>query len=104
MDIKAEVADIYSRAKAFSEQIKLYQEALLPQAREAYRATVAGYGTGRDSALKWIESQRDLLKAETGLVFLKSERAKAVAALENAAAVEIFPLSAPVTMSTPYKN
>ena len=104
MDIKAEVADIYSRAKAFSEQIELYQEALLPQAREAYRATVAGYGAGRDSPLKWIESQRDLLKAETGLVFLKSERAKAVAALENAAAVEIFPMSAPATMPARYKN
>ena len=94
MDIIAEVIDVYSRATAFSRQIDLYEEALLPQVREAYRASVAGYGAGRDSALKWIESQRNLLEAETGLIFLESELAKTVATLENVAAVQIFSMSA----------
>jgi len=94
LDIQAEAAGVYSRAEAFLEQIDLYERALLPQARETYQAIVVGYGAGRNSALKWIESQRNLLDAETGWVFLKAELAKAVSELEKIVAVEfVHPFS-----------
>ena len=104
LDIRAEAAGVYSRAEAFFEQIDLYERTLLPQARETYQATVMGYGAGRDSALKWIESQRNLLGAETGWVFLKAELAKAVSELEKIVAVELFHPSLTTAIFMPSQN
>lgn len=104
LDIQAKAAGVYSRAEAFSKQLDLYERVLLPQARETYRAAVTGYGSGRDTALKWIESQRNLLDAETGWIFLKTELAKAVSELEMIVAVELFQPSSNTAMFMPTDN
>lgn len=79
----------YAEAEARQRQIRLYEDRLLPQTREAYEATLSGFGSGQSDALHWIEAQRDLLDAEMGLVHLRTENLRLMNRLERLAAVEL---------------
>lgn len=88
-DLQAAIGQQHARAEAFRDQIVLYREDLLPQAEARHEATLASYAAGQTTALHWIESQRDLLKAQSGLVLLQSEYYAAIAELETIAAVDL---------------
>ena len=88
-EIQAAIARQYARASAYADQIELYRDDLLPQAEARHEATLASYSAGRTTALHWIESQRDLLQAQTGLALLRAEYFAAIAEIERLSATEL---------------
>lgn len=89
-DLQAAITRHYARATAYADQIALYRNELLPQAEARHEATLSSYGAGRTTALHWIESQRDLLQAQTGLALLEAEYFAAIAEVEELAAAELI--------------
>jgi len=91
-DLLAAIERERARVAAFDEQIALYRRELLPEAEARHEASLAAYAAGKATALHWVESQRDLLQAQTGLVLLQAERYAAIAALEGLAAANLSSL------------
>lgn len=91
----------YAKASALVDQVRLYEERLLPQTRETFEATLAGFGSGQADALRWIEAQRDLLDAEMGLVLLKSESLVTLTELERTAAIQLIGENVRTTAQNP---
>ncbi len=88
-DLVEQVLQTYARAGALRRQIRLYEERLLPESRETFEATLAGFQTGRTGALHWIEAQRGLLDAEMGRLLLEADYLDAAIELERLSAVEL---------------
>lgn len=89
-DLIENLGQAHARAVALARQVRLYENQLLPQTRETFEATLAGFGSGRRDALRWIEAQRDLLDAEMGRVRLAGEALLAITEIERIAAIELI--------------
>lgn len=89
-DLLQQIRQHYARAEALEGQLRLYDTQLLPQTRETFEATLAGFGSGQQDALRWIEAQRDLLDAEMGRVMLESESLLALVEIERIGAIELI--------------
>ena len=50
------------RLQTLADQIRLFRDVLLPQAREAQRSTEAAYETGQVGMLDLLDSERVLLE------------------------------------------
>ena len=88
-DLVQQVFQTYARAEALQRQIRLYQERLLPESRETFEATLAGFQSGRTGALRWIEAQRDLLDAEMGRLMLEADYLTTMIEIERLSAIEL---------------
>ncbi len=89
-DLVQRMRQVHARAKALAGQVRLYETRFLPQTQETFEAAVAGFASGRLDPLRWIEAQRDLLDAETGLVLLRADHLQAVNKLERLCAIELI--------------
>lgn len=89
-DLVEGLGQTYRRARALQLQVSLYENQLLPQTQETFEATLAGFGSGRHDALRWIQSQRDLLDAAMGRVMLKSEALLAITEIERMGAIQLI--------------
>lgn len=61
-DVEFEVRDQIVRLQTLADQIRLFRDVLLPQAREAQRSTEAAYETGQVGMLDLLDSERVLLE------------------------------------------
>ncbi|MFQ5511544.1 MAG: TolC family protein [Candidatus Krumholzibacteriia bacterium] len=59
--IRNEVQDARSRVQAARDLVNLYANVILPQAEQTFRASEAGYQTGRVDFLDYLDSERSLL-------------------------------------------
>ncbi len=72
-------------------QIALFENALVPQAEQALRATEEAYATGTTGVLDLLDSEEVLLDVRLGLARLKADYLQALAAMERAIGAP-FPL------------
>jgi len=80
---RTQIADLVSQITQEGEQLKLFQEALIPQAEITRQATLSAYATGRTGFLDLLDSERTLFTLQTGFGDSFSRYMKALAALER---------------------
>jgi outer membrane protein TolC len=83
-DMEFEVRDQISRLETLAEQIRLFQDVLIPQAREAQQSTEAAYQTGQVGVLDLLDSERVLLDVRLANERQRADFLVALAELERA--------------------
>jgi len=78
------VRDGVLRAETSSDQLRLYEKVLIPQAKQALESTVTAYSTGQLNALDLIDSERFLLGVRLARAKMKADYLKALADIERA--------------------
>jgi outer membrane protein TolC len=85
-----EVQDAYVNLESLLEQWKLYQDTLVPQAKQSRDSSEAAYETGKLTFLELLDSERFLLNVRYGYAKVRSEYLIALARMERALGVR-FP-------------
>ena len=85
-----EVQDAYVNLESLLEQWRLYQDTLVPQAKQSRDSTEAAYETGKLTFLELLDSERFLLNVRYGFAKVRSEYLIALARMERALGVR-FP-------------
>ena len=88
-ELEAEVLDLAQTAKLHRTRLALYQAGVLPRARAAAEAALAGYRTGRTSFQGVLDTYTALYRDEAEAVRLLTEFGKVVIALEALAGREV---------------
>lgn len=83
-DLEFDVRDQVIRLQTLAEQIRLFEDVLLPQAREAQRSTEAAYQTGQVGVLDLLDSERVLLDVRLVNERQRADYLVALAELERA--------------------
>ncbi|MBI1354663.1 MAG: hypothetical protein GC160_09975 [Acidobacteria bacterium] len=82
--VQADVRSIAFDLETMQSQLKLFEDALLPQAEQALRSGESSYANGGVGVLDLLDSQRTLLEIRLGLAQLRSDYWKSTAELERA--------------------
>jgi cobalt-zinc-cadmium efflux system outer membrane protein len=91
--VQADVQSAWFRAETLHDQLLLYRQTLLPQAKQTFGATQAGYESAKASFIDLLDSERALLALRLGEVMTEAELARAMAQLERAVGVNIDDVS-----------
>lgn len=83
-DVEFDVRDQMVRLLTLADQIRLFRDVLLPQAREAQRSTEAAYETGQVGMLDLLDSERVLLDVRLANERQRVDYLVALAELERA--------------------
>jgi len=83
-DLEFDVRDQVLRLQTLAEQIRLVEDVLLPQAREAQRSTEAAYQTGQVGVVDLLDSERVLLDVRLMNERQRADYLVALARLERA--------------------
>jgi outer membrane protein TolC len=82
-----EVQDAYVNLESLLEQWRLYQDTLVPQAKQSRDSSEAAYETGKLTFLELLDSERVLLNVRYGYAKVRSEYLIALARMERALGV-----------------
>lgn len=83
--IRAAVFDI----ETIEEQLRLFENSLLPQAEQALRSSEQAYATGGAGVLDLLDSERTLIEVRLGLLQLQADSLKSIADLERAVGAQL---------------
>jgi outer membrane protein TolC len=78
------IRDQVVRLQTLREQIRLFEDVLVPQAEEALRATEAAYETGELMVLELLDGERVLLSVRLARARYDADFLVALASLEHA--------------------
>lgn len=81
-NLLGEVEDLYVTMRTAEEQLTLFEEGILPQAKASFRSTLAAYEVGKVDFQALLRSELTLLKYEKEYVGVQVRRHKALASLE----------------------
>ncbi len=93
--LNADVARLVGLAEHSRTQLALYRVAILPQARVAVDAALAGYRTGRTDLTTVLTAQSAVFASELLYARAMTDFAKAIAALEQVTGSSIIPEARP---------
>lgn len=85
------VVDLYAEARRAQETANLYQQTILPQARQTLSADQEAYSNGSVEFDRVIRDYRNLLTLELGLHQAKGDLAVAIAKLQQVAGSDLAP-------------
>lgn len=83
-EMEFSIRDQVVRIETFQEQIRLFEDVLIPQSEEALRSTEAAYQTGELGVLDLLDSERVLLSVRIVRARYYSDLLNALASLERA--------------------
>ena len=86
--IQTSLADLLSGLHLEVEQIALFRDALIPQARITRESTLSAYTTGRIGFLDLLDAERMLFNLQSGYVDARARYLKTIAALERTLGVD----------------
>ncbi len=86
--LATQIADLIHQLREEAEQIKLFEEAMIPQAETALQATFSSYMTGRTDFLDLLDSERTLFSLSMSYDDTFARYFQVVAALERALGVD----------------
>jgi outer membrane protein TolC len=89
------VREMFTRARAAEKSVSFYQDGLLPQAQQAFEATVAAYQTGQVNFVTMLDAQRTIREARLGYYKALVEHEQSIVDIEKAVGV---------TLPRPVKN
>jgi cobalt-zinc-cadmium efflux system outer membrane protein len=78
------VREMFTRARAAEKSVSFYQDGLLPQAQQAFEATVAAYQTGQVNFATMLEAQRTIRETRLGYYKALVEHEQSVVDIEKA--------------------
>ncbi|WP_152051864.1 TolC family protein [Tautonia marina] len=87
--IYRELKDLLSRARAQRETLDLFQQSILPRARDALDIAVADYQAGRVDFLTLISAWREVLQIDLQVARFEAELNKSLASLERAVGIQL---------------
>ncbi|MEW4567985.1 TolC family protein [Tautonia sp. JC769] len=87
--IYRELKDLLSRARAQRETLDLFQQSILPRARDALDIAVADYQAGRVDFLTLISAWREVLQIDLQVARFEAELSKSLASLERAVGIQL---------------
>ncbi|CAN5618849.1 TolC family protein [soil metagenome] len=87
--VDADVRDAWFQATTARDQVALYRENLLPQARQTLESSRASYEAGKGSFIDFLDTERSLLNFRLGVIASETDLAKALAMLERAVGVDL---------------
>ena len=87
--VQADVQSAWFRAQLAHDQLLLYRQTLVPQARQSFDATRAGYESAENNFIDLLDSERAFLGIRLGEVMSEADLARAMAQLERAAGVDL---------------
>jgi cobalt-zinc-cadmium efflux system outer membrane protein len=79
-----ELQDAYITLDSLGDQLALYQQALIPHARQSLESSESAYETGKISFLELLDSERFLLNVRYGFAKIKADYLTAQARMERA--------------------
>lgn len=88
-EVASEVQDAWRRAQVAADQIRLYDEGLLPQAEQTLSAALSSYQAVKGGFLDVLDAQRVLLNFRIGKIMSQWDRARGMAHLERAVGVDL---------------
>jgi outer membrane protein, heavy metal efflux system len=86
--------DQLAKIETFHHHVELFQDKLVPLARQAFEATRLSYESGKATFLDWISAQRNLRDIEATAREHLSDYQVAVAELEAIIGAQLYPLPA----------
>ncbi|MGD7653726.1 MAG: TolC family protein [Verrucomicrobiales bacterium] len=86
-DLRYRVEDAWYRAKTAREVVRLFETRLIPDARQAYEVTLAGYSSGKSTYTDLMETWQGLLGYRLQLAKNRALVGKATATLRAAAGI-----------------
>ncbi len=90
-DIRREVERAYADLEKNSAQVRLYRNAILPQAQTNYRAAAEAYAVGQIDFLTFVRSALDLDAYEGELAMRRAGVWRSLAALQKGSGLELIP-------------
>ncbi len=78
------VREMFTRARAAEKSVSFYQDGLLPQAQQAFEATVAAYQTGQVNFVTMLDAQRTIREARLGYYKALVEHEQSIVDIEKA--------------------
>lgn len=90
-DIARQMADATGRFRQADQQVRRFEERILPQARESVSVSQQGFQQGQFDFLRLLQSQRALVESSLGYLTALENRWMAAAELAGIAQVEAFP-------------
>ncbi|MCG3147714.1 MAG: Cobalt-zinc-cadmium resistance protein CzcC [Verrucomicrobiae bacterium] len=91
-----DVQDAYFKLATARRTLDLYKTALIPQAEARYKASEAGYRTGKVDFMDLLESQRFLLNARVMAAMAEGNVGMQLGRLERAVGTDLKPVEQPV--------
>lgn len=89
--LAAQIRDLFSQVQTAGHLVELYRQALIPQARFALDAGLAGYRVGRVDLLMLLDNHRALLEDELMVQEQLAAHHRALAQLEEAVGASLDP-------------
>ncbi|MFQ6082055.1 MAG: TolC family protein [Candidatus Aminicenantia bacterium] len=86
----SQVNELYFEVKTAEEVVKLYKYSLLPQAEQSFKASEAGYLTGKVDFLNLLDSERMLLHIKIGYFKSMADFEKSLAQLERVVGTDLI--------------
>lgn len=86
-ELRARIEDAWFRAKAARETLKLFDDRILPESKQAYELSLDSYSAGKMSFVDVLDTWRQLLGYELQQEMNRAALGKAVASLKSAAAI-----------------
>jgi outer membrane protein, heavy metal efflux system len=83
------VREMFTRARAAEKSVSFYQDGLLPQAQQAFEATVAAYQTGQVNFVTMLDAQRTIREARLGYYKALVEHEQSIVDIEKAVGVTL---------------
>ncbi len=93
--IRTEIADLLYRLEREQDQLELFTQALIPQARNTLAATLSAYTTGRIGFLDLLDAERMLFNLRWSYEASESALLKVGASLERALGLDYLPNPSP---------
>ena len=93
--IDGALGDLEARIPLVWQQLRLYDDVLVVQAREALRSAESAYAAGTVNALDLLDAERVLLDVRTGTARTRADYAIALARLEGAIAASLQAAATP---------
>ena len=89
--ISGRMAELIGRYQVADQQVKRYEERIIPKAREGVTITQAGFAQGTLDSFRLLQSQRGLIDSNLGYIMALESRWIAAADLAGLAQLETFP-------------
>ncbi|NIM19151.1 MAG: TolC family protein [Candidatus Latescibacteria bacterium] len=87
--IRSDVQDAHARVRTAVERVILYRDVMIPQAEQVFRASEAGYQTGKIDFLSYLDSERMLLGVRKMHVEAVADLGRQIAHFERMIGVEL---------------
>ena len=98
-NLKSSIRQLHAQATSAKRQYEIYRDRYLPESRDAYQSAQHAFTAGEMDYSELLETERALLDARLGKLYMKRQYLVTLTAIERQAARSFFPNPASLTHS-----